>query len=87
MNTYIVRHGSIAAIQYITRPDGRQVRAVYLSSREPPEFDIDSRRFDASELPAAVLAEVDRRFAEVFSVPVERREAIVRAFQPQEITA
>lgn len=85
--TYIVRQGAIAAVQYITLPDGRQACAVYMSKNTQPEFDVNGRRFSAHELPLPVLAEVNRRFGIIFSHPAERREPIVRAMQPQEITA
>lgn len=87
MNTYIVRQGSIAAVQYITLPTGYQVCAVYRSEVKPPEFDVRGCRFDPGQLPQPVLAEVNRRFGIIFSHPAEHREPIVRAMQPQEITA
>lgn len=79
--TYIIRYGSIAAVQYVTLPDGSTATAVYRAERTPPEFSLDASGRRVS-LPLAVRDEIDRRFDEVFAVPVEEREPIVRRMQP-----
>jgi hypothetical protein len=72
---YIVKHGSIAACQIVVLPDGREVRVT--DSKEP------DRAKDG--LPLEVLAQVNRQFGIIFSLPYASRQAFIDNFVPFEI--
>jgi len=83
--TYLIRYGSIAAVQYVTLPDGSTATAVYIN---PIVMDVSlDSTGRAAPLPFDVLAELTRRFDEVFAVPAEEREPIVRRMQPVTVEA
>ena len=86
--TYIVRQSSIASVQYITLPEGRQISAVFRGPNVLPRQGATPlpAEFDAP-VPMTVRAEVNRRFGIIFSAPVIAREEIVRRLQPVEIQA
>ena len=65
MNDYTITHGSIAAVQYVDKPDGTRVTVVGMTSELQPEFEA---------LPLAVRAAVNRQFGDVFSLPYNKRE-------------
>jgi len=67
MNRYTITHGSIAAVQYVTLPDGRRITVT--DSQEPDP--------DKDALPLPVLAAINRQFGIVFSLPYERRQAFI----------
>ena len=69
---YTIQHGSIAALQYVTLPDGRQVRVT--NSNEP------DREKDA--LPMEVKAAINRQFGIIFSLPYNQRQAFIDNSQP-----
>lgn len=75
---YTISHGSIAAIQYVTTPDGARVTVVGETDEHQPEFEA---------LPLAVRAAVNRQFGAVFSLPVSQRENFVKNSIPFEVTA
>ena len=77
MSTFTIRHGSIAAVQYVTRPDG--VTVAVTDSREPDR--------DKDTLPLPVLAAVNRQFGIIFSLPYERRQAFIDASAPFTVDA
>jgi hypothetical protein len=72
MSAYTIRHGSIAAVQYVTRPDG--VTVAVTDSREPDR--------DKDTLPLPVLAAINRQFGIIFALPYERRQAFIDASVP-----
>lgn len=83
--TYLIRYGSIAAVQYITLPDSSTATAVYVSHRTMGvTLDSTGR---ACTLPLGVMLALQKRFQEVFAVPVEEREPIVRRMQPVTVEA
>jgi hypothetical protein len=64
---YTIRHGSIAAVQYVTLPDGKTVTVT--DSKEP------DREKDA--LPIPVLAAVNRQFGTIFALPINQRQTFI----------
>jgi hypothetical protein len=72
---YIIKHGSIAACQIVVLPDGREVRVT--DSQEP------DRAKDS--LPLEVLAQVNRQFGTVFSLPYASRQAFIDNSVPFEV--
>jgi hypothetical protein len=64
---YTIRHGSIAAVQYVTLPDGKTITVT--DSKEP------DREKDA--LPMPVLAAVNRQFGTIFALPLNQRQAFI----------
>jgi hypothetical protein len=73
---YKIKHGSIAAVQYVTLPDGREI-TVTDASDEP------NMRF----LPLNVKAAVNRQFGVIFSLPYASRQAFIDNSIPFEIEA
>lgn len=71
---YKIKHGSIAAVQYVTLPDGREI-TVTDASDEP------NMRF----LPLNVKAAVNRQFGIIFSLPYASRQAFIDNSIPFEI--
>lgn len=68
MHTYTITHGSIAAIQYITTPDGQKITAVGGTQEPQPSFEA---------LPLSVRAAVNRQFGIVLSLPYNQRQAFI----------
>lgn len=83
--TYLIRYGSIAAVQYITLPDGSTATAVYVSHRTM-DVSLDSTG-RACQLPMGVMLALQKRFQEVFAVVASEREPIVRRMQPVMVEA
>jgi hypothetical protein len=71
---YTIRHGSIAAIQYVATPDGREVKVTDAN-------DDTTRR----TLPLAVQAAVNRQFGVIFALPYERRQGFIDNSIPFEV--
>ncbi len=71
---YTIKHGSIAAIQFVTMPNGKQI-AISDSKEEP------NLRF----LPLQVIAAINRQFGIVFSLPYKSREEFIKNSIPFEI--
>ena len=65
MNTYTIEHGNIAAVQYVTTPEGRKVIVVGGTKTE----------FEA--LPLQVRAAVNKQFGIVLSLPYGQRQAFI----------
>jgi hypothetical protein len=72
---YIIKHGSIAACQIVVLPNGREVRVT--DSNEPDRAKDD--------LPLEVLAQVNRQFGIVFSLPYASRQAFIDNSVPFEV--
>ena len=75
MTAYKIKHGSIAAVQYVTHPDGKTVTVT--DSKEPDR--------DKDSLPLPVLAAVNRQFGIIFSLPYEMRQGFIDESIPFEI--
>jgi len=63
---YKIRHGSIAAVQFVTLPNGQEI-SVSDSNDEP----------NIKFLPLEVRAAVNRQFGIVFSLPYASREKFI----------
>ena len=72
---YIIKHGSIAACQYVILPDGKQVTVT--DSQEPDKA--------KDSLPLEVRAQVNRQFGIVFSLPYASRQAFIDNSVPFEV--
>lgn len=72
---YIIKHGSIAACQIVVLPSGREV--VVTDSKEPDR--------NKDSLPLEVLAQVNRQFGIIFSLPYASRQAFIDNSVPFEI--
>lgn len=67
MSIYTIRHGSIAAVQWVTLPDGKEI------SVTDSKDDLDLPR-----LPLEVQAAVNRQFGIIFSLPYALREQFIK---------
>lgn len=67
MSIYTISHSSIAACQYVTLPNGNQIRVT------------DSKDdLDLPRLPLEVQAAINRQFGIVFSLPYASREQFIK---------
>jgi hypothetical protein len=71
---YKIKHGSIAAVQFVTMPNGKEITVS--DSKEEPNL-----RF----LPLQVIAAINRQFGIVFSLPYNSREEFIQNSIPFEI--
>lgn len=67
MSIYTIRHGSIAAVQWVTLPNGKQISVT--DSKED---------LDLPKLPLEVQAAVNRQFGIIFSLPYASREQFIK---------
>ena len=68
MYKYTIAHGSIAAVQYVTLPDGNRVTVT--DARDGSEIELP-------RLPVAVQAAVNRQFGTIFALPYDSRQAFI----------
>jgi hypothetical protein len=68
MPKYIITHGSIAAVQYVTLPDGDKVTVTYA---------LDGSERELPKLPLEVQAAVNRQFGTIFSLPYDSRQGFI----------
>jgi hypothetical protein len=73
---YTIRHGSIAAVQYVKCPDGVEVAVTDAK---------DGSEIALKNLPLAVQAAVNRQFGIVFSLPYASRDVFVKNSIPFEV--
>ena len=73
---YTIKHGSIAAVQHVTLPNGKTITLT--DSKEDPNVGI---------LPLEVQAAVNRQFGIIFSLPVSAREDFIQNSVPFEVEA
>ena len=71
---YTIKHGSIAAIQFVTMPNGKKI-AISDSKDER----------NLRYLPLEVKEIINRQFGAVFSLPYDRREEFIQNSIPFEI--
>jgi len=71
---YTIRHGSIAAVQYVATPDGREVCVT--------DGNDDTKR---RTLPLAVQAAVNRQFGIIFALPYGSRQSFIDNSVPFEV--
>jgi hypothetical protein len=74
---YTIKHGSIAALQYVITPEGKELRIVYTKEYQP----------DFEALPIAVRAAVNKQFGIIFSLPYGARQGFIDNFIPFEVQA
>jgi len=87
MSKYIIKHGSIAAIQYIKTDGQKDIHAIYQSENKLPEAypvgDMSKNIWDI--LPLEVQAVVNRQFGIIFSLPYASRQAFIDDSIPFEV--
>jgi hypothetical protein len=76
MYKYTITHGSIAAVQYVTLPDGNRVTVT--DARDGSEIELP-------RLPVAVQAAVNRQFGTIFALPYDSRQAFIDNSIPFEV--
>jgi hypothetical protein len=74
---YIIKHGSIAALQYVITPDGKELRIVDTKEFQP----------DFEALPLSVKAALNKQFGIVFSLPYSERQRFIDNSIPFEVAA
>lgn len=89
---YIVKPGNIASVCYVVLPDGTAQQYIFdqeVATKRPLNVVPDDTYADVKFriLPVQVQAAVNRHFATIFSLPVERREEYIRSFQPLTVEA
>jgi hypothetical protein len=68
MNKYTITHGSIAAVQYVTYPDGNKV--IVTDARDGSEIELP-------KLPLEVQTAVNRQFGAIFALPYDSRQGFI----------
>lgn len=72
---YIIKHGSIAALQYVKTPEGEEISVTYTKEHQP--------KFEA--FPLSVKAAVNRQFGLIFSLPYRARQEFIDNSIPFEV--
>ena len=78
MAQYKITHGSIAAVQYVTLPDGNKVTVT--DARDGSEIELP-------KLPLEVQAAVNRQFGTIFALPYDSRQAFIDNSIPFDVEA
>lgn len=73
MSIYTIRHGSIAAVQWVTLPDGKEISVTDAK---------DGSELALPRLPLEVRAAVNRQFGTIFALPYASREQFIKASVP-----
>ena len=73
MSIYTIRHGSIAAVQWVTLPDGLEVSVTDAK---------DGSELRLPRLPLEVQAAINRQFGTIFALPYGMREKFIRDSVP-----
>lgn len=68
MAKYTISHGSIAAVQYVTLPNGQQITVTDAK---------DGSEHELPKLPLEVRAAVNRQFGSIFALPYDKRQAFI----------
>ena len=76
MAQYKITHGSIAAVQYVTLPNGSKVTVTDAK---------DGSEIDLLRLPLEVQAAVNRQFGTIFALPYDSRQAFIDNSIPFEV--
>lgn len=76
MSKYKITHGSIAAVQYVTLPNGDKVTVTYA---------LDGSEKELPKLPLEVQAAVNRQFGTIFALPYDSRQAFIDNSIPFEV--
>lgn len=73
MSIYTIRHGSIAAVQWVTLPDGYEMSVTDAK---------DGSEKNLPRLPLEVRAAVNRQFGIIFALPYASREQFIKDSVP-----
>lgn len=73
MSIYTIRHGSIAAVQWVTLPDGKEISVTDAK---------DGSETQLPKLPLEVRAAINRQFGTVFALPYGMREQFIKDSVP-----
>ena len=73
---YIIKHGSIAALQYVTLPNGDTISVT--DAR-------DGSAWQLKLLPLEVQAAINRQFGTIFALPYASRQSFINNSMPIEI--
>jgi len=76
MTKYIISHGSIAAVQYVTLPNGEKVTVTDAK---------DGSELELKRLPLEVQAVVNRQFGTIFALPYDSRQSFIDKSIPFEV--
>jgi len=76
MSKYTITHGSIAAVQYVTLPDGDKV--IVTDARDGSEIALP-------RLPVEVQAAVNRQFSIIFALPYDDRQGFIHNSIPFDV--
>lgn len=76
MSKYTITHGSIAAVQYVTLPNG--VKLTVTDAKDGSEHEL-------KRLPLEVQAAVNRQFGTIFALPYNSRQAFIDNSIPFEV--
>ena len=76
MSKYTITHGSIAAVQYVTLPDGNKVIVTDA---------MDGSEIELPKLPLEVQAVVNRQFGTIFALPYDSRQGFIDNSIPFEV--
>jgi hypothetical protein len=76
MPKYTITHGSIAAVQYVTLPDGDKV--IVTDARDGSEIALP-------RLPVEVQVAVNRQFGAIFALPYDDRQGFIDNSIPFEV--
>jgi len=68
MSKYTITHGSIAAVQYVTLPDGDRI--IVTDARDGSEIELPL-------LPVEVQAAVNKQFGTIFALPYDSRQGFI----------
>jgi hypothetical protein len=78
MAKYTITHGSIAAVQYVTLPNGDKVTVTDAK---------DGSELELKRLPLEVQAAVNRQFGIIFALPYDSRQAFIDNSIPFDVEA
>ena len=73
MAIYTIRHGSNAAVQFVSLPNGKEISVTDAT---------DGSELQLPKLPIEVRAAVNRQFGIVFALPYESREQFIKDSVP-----
>jgi len=76
MSKYTITHGSIAAVQYVTLPDGDKV--IVTDARDGSEIELP-------KLPLEVQTAVNRQFGIIFALPYDDRQGFIDNSTPFDV--
>lgn len=86
---WLITHGSIASVLFVTTPDEKKLDCFYIAEGRLVQVGVSGTEADAENrflaLPMEVRAAVNKQFGIVFSLPVHCRGDWVKAQLPFEV--